>query len=176
LKKKESTTKRKKKRARKERRKERKKEGENMRLKDLNKGQRLLIKLAKDGKMPVRLSDQVQAAIDGKINPLLNEDGSRQRITIIDDTYDGPEDKTIDIELNPDNTMGRVMGFFVDKFGTFGGIYFECLQMFDQYPKKKAEAKFRYFLGLFSKENGWYRPGDFKKNIRDYWKPKGEGK
>jgi len=142
-----------------------------VRLKELSKGQRLLIELAKKGRVPGRLNEQIKATFEGKINPLLNEDGSRQKITIVDDTYDGPEDKTETIELNPDNAMGRVMGFFVDKFGTFGGIYLECLRMFGHYPKKKAEAKFRYFLGLFSKEC-WIRPRDCRKNIRGYWKPK----
>ena len=144
-----------------------------MRLKDLNKGQRLLIELAKKGRVPERLNEQIKAAYEGEINPLLNEDGNRQQIAIVDDTYDGPEDKTMVIEFNPDNAFGRVQSLFINKFGTFGGIYFECLCMFDDYPKKKAEAKFRYFLGLFSKEHNWYRPRDLNKN---YWKPKKESK
>jgi len=142
-----------------------------VRLKELNKGQRLLIDLAKKGRMPGRLNEQIKAAFEGKINPLLNEDGSRQKITIVDDTYDGPEDKTETYEFNPDNAMGRVVSFFVGKFGTFGGIYLQCLIMFAHYPKKKAEAKFRYWLRFYSKEY-WDRPGDFRKNIRGYWKPK----
>lgn len=135
-----------------------------MKLKDLNKGQRMLIKAAKLAMVPKRLNEQIKKVGKGKINPLLNKDGTPLSITRADSTYDGPEDRMIIIKFNPDVPFSRVFAFFVDKFGTFGMIYFYCLYVFDNYPKKKAEAKFRYCLSRRSKERKWIRASEMKKN------------
>ena len=110
--------------------------------------------------MPERLAKQAIAVAEGKVNPLLKENGEPYGFTIVDDTYDGPEDKNKSYEFNPKNKEARLMTFFIQKFGSFGGIYYECIQLFGIYPKKKAEAKFRYSLRWYSKDRFWYKPSD----------------
>jgi len=137
-----------------------------MKFKDLNKGQEILIENAKKNLIPNRLYEQVEEVRKGKINPFLNKDGIPLSVKIIDDYYDGPEDKTIIIDFNSiDDMFFKIGSFFINKFGTFGIIYFWCIDLFFTYPKKKAEAKFRYILGRYSKEKRWIKSAEMRKYI-----------
>lgn len=117
-----------------------------MRIKDFNKGQRLLIEEALEGRVPNRLREQMEAAFKGEINPLLDKDGKPSKVMLVDNTYDGLKDR-ID-EFDP--ATSRVVAFLIDKMGLFGGIYFECLSYFAAWPKDTARRRFGRFLRRFS--------------------------
>lgn len=123
-----------------------------MKLSDLNKGQRLLLERAKKGEVPERLGKQMIDAHDGKVNPLIDKNGNPARIHLVDDTYDGLDDRVDVIEFNHDLPEARVIALLVDKMGGFGGLYFTCLTFFKVFPRKKAENKWRYFFRTCPKE------------------------
>lgn len=120
-----------------------------MKLKDLNKGQKILIENAKENLIPGRLYKQIEKAYKVK-NLFLKKKG-------IPPSIKQPSARVMN------NIILDVGLFFQNKFGTFGIIYFKCLLLFNTYPQKKAEAKFRYFLGRWSKEKLWFKSAEMRK-------------
>ena len=115
-----------------------------MRYEDFNKGQRLLLEAAKKREIPARLRTQMMEALEGRIPCSVD---NFPAIQIIDDTYDGPEDRTDELKFNPENKANRMIFFLCDKFGVdFGFIYFLHLSMFANHPKKEAEKFVREFM------------------------------
>ncbi|MBA7643464.1 hypothetical protein ES703_51190 [subsurface metagenome] len=120
-----------------------------MKLKDLNKGQKILIEEAKKKFMPDRLFEQIEEVCKGK-NPFMKKEGIPPNIK-------QPSARVMN------NIILDIGLFFTKKFGTFGIIYFQCIDLFGTYPQKKAEAKFRYFLGRWSKEKLWFKSAEMRK-------------
>ncbi|MBA7597002.1 hypothetical protein ES703_04012 [subsurface metagenome] len=132
-----------------------------MKYEDFNKGQRLLLEEAKKQRLPIRLRTQMFEAVNGKA-PCSVDDLPPLRI--IDNTYDGPEDRTDEFRFNPENKANRMIFFLCDKFGVdFGFIYFLHLSAFAHHPEKEAEKFVREFMDSIE-EDGFYENGSEEEN------------
>ena len=89
----------------------------------LKKGHIVLLKnLLLKGQLPERLAMQLKDAVKKKVP--LKDDGRPPEFTMIDDNWDGSEDKTVTYQFNMDKPEARVISFCHEKFGIpFGAIY-----------------------------------------------------
>jgi hypothetical protein len=98
----------------------------------LKKGHIVLLKAALEGLMPDRLESQIEQVIKKKI--ALKDDLNPPEFDIIDDTWDGQEDKRTRYRFNMDKMENRLFSFYFEKFGNpFAAVYLfyslECAAM-----------------------------------------------
>lgn len=122
----------------------------------LNKGQKLLLKLAKKGMTTDRIMKDIKDIVEGRVpNPA--EEVFRQPITLIDDLYDGPEDRTEVIGINPDMKENKIAAYMIKKFGQpFGTIYEAYIMLYSNRSKRSAGQCIRHL-----KEHGLWKDVDF---------------
>jgi len=104
----------------------------------LNDHQRLCLKEAKKGMLPGELSKELKAIIEGKA-----ELPKHHPITIFDDTYDGPKDKSETINFIPSHPINILFGHLQDRLGPFGHILAVYLLSYGSHPKAKAARYIR---------------------------------
>jgi len=103
----------------------------------LNKGQKLLLKMAKKGMITDKIKKDIQDIIEEKVpNPALS---TFRPITLVDDQYDGPEDRSEQIEINPDHKENKITAYMMKKFGMpFGLIYDTYLKFYTSYSRRSV--------------------------------------
>lgn len=82
------------------------------------------------------LLKEFEEIISGKrLNPALR----LLPISIIDDTYDGPENKAQTIRFNPDHKANIFATFLMDKYPGGFGLYLLSCFMFNHLPPKERD-------------------------------------
>ena len=121
----------------------------------LNKGQRLLLKMARKRMITKRILKDIQDIMEGKVpNPAKQ---IFHPIILVDDLYDGPEDKTEEIRINPDMKENKIAAYMIKKFGQpFGTIYHTYILIYGNYTKRSAGQFIRRL-----KELGSWKDVDF---------------
>jgi len=106
----------------------------------LNKGQKLLLKMAKKGMSTDIIIKEVDDVLKGRVpNPVKENYGPMK---IIDDEYDGPEDRCEEICINPDKNENKILAYLIKRFGyPFGFIYFFYLDSYAMASSKRSAGQ-----------------------------------
>ena len=106
--------------------------------------------MAKEHMITIRISKDIQDIIEGKVPNPAKE--IFHPIILVDDLYDGPENKTEKIRINPNMNENKIATYIIKKFGQpFGIIYHTYLSIYSNYSKRSAGQ----FIRRLKKRGSW---------------------